>query len=338
LNALTNTPVQDAFWQYDARYNSELDSAKSGLPESMWKSKTTEIQQAWGSRIASKRSSSQQVWNQAPCWDLVRPGSHVKVTETRPNTSNSPSGENEWKIFAEVTYTAEGNAPIYQAQSGVRPLQSASIILSGSQNASEKNAPILIDDNCALVSGSVVFWQIPPLSSDQALALARVGLQPTSQYRTLTLVPRPSIWGQQLGSWAEFTGTAQSLQSFYQSHGFQVEGFKISPGYWYTDGTIHAPATWSQLDLGNGAYRLNESTDFKISRQESQENRANAQLQLSYAGCTAACSFLGDLRKQSNIGRFAVQNFSADDWSREQTLTVSYTWTPQHGWIFAGSQ
>jgi hypothetical protein len=332
LNALTNDTIGESFWQYDRQYNSELDSIESNVPRDMWTNKSAQLRQQWQSNIEAMRRNTQSINNEQACWYVVKPGATVTITETRPNSVDASGSSNEWRVFANVSYSNETNAPLYQSGPGQRPIKNATFIMNKLQSDDGAEKRTFMSNNCTLVTESIFFWPVPPITNEMALAFVRN----LSLNRTVTLVAKPEL-GQEGGTttsedWSRLTDRVKSLELFYQSHGFQTEGFQISYGYWYIYGFVHPPANWEQYRVGDDMYRLNESTDIQLISLENHDNSAIAQVKLLFRGCTIVCSLLNDLNKQSNLGHYVIQNYSSDEWPREVVLTVSYLWDPIRGW------
>jgi len=331
LNALTNDTIGESFWQYDKQYNSELDSIELNVPKDMWTSKIAQLRQQWQSNIEAMRRNIQSINSEQACWYVVKPGATVAITETRPNSVDASGSPNGWRVFANVSYSSETSAPLYQSGPGQRPIKNATFIINKLQADDGVEKRAFMSNNCTLVTEGISFWPVPPITNEMALAFVRN----LSLNRAVTLVTKPEL-GQEEGTtsedWIRLTDRVKSLELFYQSHGFQVEGFQISYGYWYIYGFVHPPANWEQYRVGDSMYRLNESADVQLVSLENHDNSAIAQVKLLFSGCTIACSLLNDLNKQSYLGHYVIQNYSSDEWPREVVLTVSYLWDPIRGW------
>jgi hypothetical protein len=340
FSALTSDPPGDAFWQYDATFAEQLDSIEANLPQDMWKQKRDALRQQWQVEMNSKRTGSQQVGSQGPCWYLIRPGDSVKVIETRQDSGSSSDGApRSWRIFAEVVYP-QNTAPAYATYSGSHLLKQATLIANMHQgqlvNGKDK---VVVLDECSFSPDTVAFWPVPPVTNDAALALAKASLPRNMQYQTITLVGSPAIAanpGPFKYDWKLFTSFTTRLHTFYSAHQFSVNGFAMSPGFWYTHADVQPPASWGEYALGSGAYRLNESTDLRILGIDTNDNHAIAHAEISYSGCTTACSFIEDLHKQDDLGRYVVANYSSANLPQQKSLTISYRWDPRSQWTVAG--
>jgi hypothetical protein len=341
FSALTSDPPRDAFWQYDAQFAEQLGSIEANIPKDMWPQKRDALRQQWQAEMKSRHVAAEQIGSAGPCWQLIQPGASVKVIEIRQDGGSSSSDTaGSWKIFVQVQYPQKKSAPAYSTSSGSHLLKAATIIASEQQKADTngKQKNVVLDD-CSFSPETLVFWPVPPITTDAALTLAKASLPENIEYETITLVTSPAIWanpGPFHFDWKLFTGFTSRLHNFYSAHQFTVNGFTISPGFWYTHADVQPPSSWNQYGVGNGAYRLNDSTNLQIFSVQSNDNHAFAQGQISYSGCTVACSFLEDLHKQDDLGGYIVGNYSHADVPRQAAVTISYQWDPRNDWTVTG--
>jgi len=341
MRALASSPIGDAFWQHDEAYKRQLRQLQERVPQAMWNDQEKQLRAKWATEIDQGRRNSPYPGAELPCWQVIRPGGETSIIESRPGEEASGqnpehSGPLQWKTFAKVTYSDEKLAFRSSTPKGAQPIREAILRLSISRDSTQSSVPLLVSDRCELIPEKLVFWPAPPLTNDKAAELIRSALPHTELVKSVMLRTQTGIMGQQLGSWENFTATAGSLQRFYNTHGFQVDGFKINPGFWYTDARVRPPSTWNQYDMGNSRYALNESTDTQIKAIRQQDLSALATVRFVYTGCTPACVLAKDLQAQSNLGQYVFADFVTHDWPKEETVEASYRWDADRGWIFAG--
>jgi hypothetical protein len=348
VESLTAPHVGDAFWKYDLLFTMAIREIEARLPKEMWASKERDFKDNWLKQIQTQRNNTLINDQPTPCWDIIQPGASVSITEvrpdpTRPDLPNTPTPSDKSKVFAKVKYFDEKQAPIYQAGRSGRFLKEAVVTLS-TQTYPELNsnkATTTVTDACQLVWESIAPWPVPKLANDVAKSLALVGLPRQRQFKLVGLYLEPWVNASQdqtIKDWNDMAALSKSLQSFYHAHDFQVEGFQLQTGYYAVGGKVKPPSTWDSYTISPSTYSLNGTTDVEVGDLDQKDELAWANLKLTYQGCTPVCAFMNDLKKEPRIGKYAVTNYTPQDWPKEDQVQVSYQWFPKKGWTFGGAK
>ena len=200
-----------------------------------------------------------------------------------------------------------------------------------------------------LVKGRIDERHVPPLSANEALRIARASNAVQSDLRGQ--IRRWAVFSsdRQWGSWGEFVGAAQLLQSTLMKRGWSVSGFQV-PGMGYYDihGNFEPPASSRQWIVGttpadsNSSY--GNSGGYTVVFLEHAENKvlnlavhgaaAEATISAKYSGCTEFCELWQEVRQMPDyIGRniFGAYNPSFD-FDAVYNNTVRFSWDQSRGW------
>lgn len=167
INALTADDIGPSFWEYGYKYNQQVREAQHKYPRAMWNDKVGAIQNAWRSEIEQQRKNSRTLSANDACWLVFRPSAQAEILETR--AEDSETLEN-WKSFVKLVYTAENQPPLFRTTRGSRYLREATAVVNITRTDLAQDT-LLVHDRCELIIDNLVFWPVPLLINNTALAL-----------------------------------------------------------------------------------------------------------------------------------------------------------------------
>lgn len=275
-------------------YQEQVDSIKANNPQVLWPkqianyynvkisnlSQSPGFRQSYGEQVIGGANNPDQAIRALQV--LLPAICKWKVTESRSNQVQDPMTGSRYErtsVYVTVDYPSASDSPT----AGTKKLKETIIEFT----VYAKSRLVM---GASRLSQGDVYWPVPGLTSDEAIALIKAHASPELLHpyiiiRAQALLPYgPPPW-------------IKEYKPFFERHGFMVHPFVFQQG---APIQVDPPADWEKFRLNasgtNGTspatYQLDNSVRFEISDLQQQDTSAVAKLRLKVDGCNPVCAMI----------------------------------------------